>query len=134
MRERRSWITALRASMQATVWSIRARQSADGELDAIPGQHAPSLDLGLIGGLGEAAEQLARHRARLFARQRESFAPERIRARAGAVGDELGGPPRDIGGTKSMTHDTPKNRHTSSRNLPAHAARGESRADSAAGE
>src|SRR3977135_2289809 len=88
-----------RAALRATRWlhpgyrragSIRAGQPADGEFDAIPGQHAPSLDLGLIGGLGEAPEQLARLGARLLARQREALAPERVRARARAVGDERG--------------------------------------------
>src|SRR5215813_8855660 len=35
--------------------SIRAGQPANGEFDAIARQHAPALDLGLVGGLGKAA-------------------------------------------------------------------------------
>src|SRR5262245_5540996 len=34
--------------------SVCARQPPHRELDAVAGQHAPALDLGLIGGLGEA--------------------------------------------------------------------------------
>ena len=47
--------------MRAT--SIRAGKPPHGEFDAIAGQHAPGLDLGHVGGLGETAE----HFARLFA-------------------------------------------------------------------
>src|SRR6476620_7385737 len=81
--------------------SIRAWQPANRELDAIAGQHAPALDLGLVCGFGKAAQQLARLLARCRARQRGGVAPEGINAtpdrpareNAGAAGGNIGWPP-----------------------------------------
>jgi hypothetical protein len=60
--------------------SIRAWQPTNRELNAIAGQHAPALDLGLVGGLGKAAQQLARLLARSRPRQRVCVTPEGINA------------------------------------------------------
>ena len=43
--------------------SVRARQPAYSELDFVARQHAPAFDLGLVGGLGEPAQQIAFSRA-----------------------------------------------------------------------
>src|SRR5438105_8796806 len=60
--------------------SVRAREPAHGELDAVARQFPPALDLGLIGSLGEAAQELARLFARRRARSGEGLAPEGIGA------------------------------------------------------
>src|SRR6187401_1622115 len=61
-------------ALPGSVRSVRAREPPHGELDAVARQLAPGLDLGHVGGLGEAAEHLAGLLARGLARQREGVA------------------------------------------------------------
>src|SRR5205807_10228211 len=74
--------------------SIRRGQPPHGEFDPPVGQFAPALDLGHIGGLGEAAEHVARLLACLLAWQRKGLAakavipglPQRPRSAGGKIG------------------------------------------------
>src|SRR5437667_3267889 len=88
--------------------SIRAREPAHGELDAVAGEFPPTLDFGQVGRLGKAAQQLARLFARRRARQGEGLAPEGIAAHALAVCDQLCCAAGDVGGTADRSHGTPR--------------------------
>src|SRR4051794_12548669 len=60
---------------------VRAWQPPHGEFDRAVRQLAPAFDRGHVGGLGEAAEHLARLFARGLPRQRKRLAAVRIAAR-----------------------------------------------------
>src|SRR5205085_3477216 len=87
---------------RAALSLIRRRQAPHGELDAPVGEFAPAFDLGHVGGLGVAAKHLAGLLARLFARQREGLAPERVAVRAST--QRLGGVGCDVGGSSPGAH------------------------------
>src|ERR1041385_7606056 len=89
-----------RSARAANTRSVRRRQPPHRELNAPVGQFAPDFDLGHVGGLGEAAEHLARLFARLLARQREGLAPERVVALA----QRLGGACRKVRRCPAATH------------------------------
>ena len=82
---------------------IRRRQPAHGELHHIVGQLAPVLDLGHVGRLGIAAEQVARLGARRLAREREGVAPERVGVSL-SCSDTLRRPTGDVGRNAGATH------------------------------
>src|SRR5689334_15072355 len=83
--------------------SVRARQPADGELDAVAGQHAPGFDLGQVGGLRKTAEHLARLLARGLARQRKGLAPEGV-PRGRTLGERFRRAAGDVGGAAGGVH------------------------------
>src|SRR5262245_50350528 len=80
-------------------------QPADRELDAIAREHAPALDLSLIGGFRKAAQQLARLLTRSRARQRVCVAPEGIDATPDCpAGENAGAAASNIGRAAVVHH------------------------------
>src|SRR5262245_53803689 len=96
--------------------SVGGRQATHGELDTAVGKLAPGFDFRHVGGLGKAAEQLARLVARGLARQRERVAAKSCRAVAAS--EPLCGAAGDVGRSARSVHGF---------NLRAIRGRGESR-------
>src|SRR5262249_9625457 len=86
--------------------SARARKPPHREFDAIVGEDAPTLDLGLVGRLGEPAQHLARLLARGLARQGEGIAPEAVPVLA--LVKDPGGPAGDVDGAAAIDHGSPR--------------------------
>src|SRR6187455_1473665 len=89
---------------------VRAWQPPHGELDRAVRQLAPAFDRGHVGGLGKAAEHLARLLARRLARQRKRLAPVGVAARCLQTRAAVRHPASEILGA-AITHTRTFQRH-----------------------